>query len=142
MTHDDELHGAFGELLGAPPPHADPLPAVHRRVGRLRRRRTMLATATASVFLVGAAGTIYGVTRPAPRHPAQQAITEVVSIDPQLSLHVDAAASVAAGGDEQVTVVLTGAGESADVYGWRVGWGDGGLDRVFGSADCRTGPPR
>jgi len=142
MTGDDRrLHGAFADLLGTPPAHDDPLAGVHRRVGRMRRRRNVVTGAAASLVVVGAAATIYGVTRPAkaPQH-REQVTTQVVVIDPRLSLQVDVTPTVAVGADETVTAVLTGTGEPADRYGWRVAWGDGGLDRVFGSDDCTAGP--
>lgn len=142
MTGDDRrLNDAFSDLLGTPPVHADPLDGVHRRVGRMRRRRNVVATAAVSLTIVGAVAAIYGITRPssAPSHEAP-ATTEVVVINPRLSLHVDAGPTVAVGAEETVTVTLTGTGEPADRYGLRVAWGDGGLDRVFGSDNCRTGP--
>jgi hypothetical protein len=142
VTRDDErLRGAFADLLADAPAHGDPAPAVQRRISRAQRRRTTVAAVTASVFVIAAGATVYGVTRPASHHP-RETTTEVVSVNPRLSLRVDVAASVTVGVDEQVTVVLSGAGEAAELYGWRVGWGDGGLDRVFGSADCRTGSPK
>lgn len=143
MTDDQRLHDAFYDVLGTAPAHADPLDGVHRRVGRMRRRRNVVATAAVSVTVIGAVAAIYGITRPSPA-PKQQApaTTEIVVINPQLSLHVDAGPTVAVGAEETVTVVLTGIGEPADRYGLRVAWGDGGIDRVFGSDDCRTGPVR
>jgi len=144
MTGDDQrLQSAFSDLLGTPPVHADPLDGVHRRVGRMRRRRNVVATAAVSVTAVGAAAAIYAVTRPSPPvAPAHQppATTEVVVINPQLSLDVDVAPTVAVGAEETVTVVLTGTGEPADRYGFRVAWGDGGIERIFGSDNCHTGP--
>ncbi|MDQ1686653.1 MAG: hypothetical protein QOC82_3390 [Frankiaceae bacterium] len=141
MTGDDQrLHGAFADLLGTPPPHADPMPGIQHRVGRIRRSRNVIGAATASVTIVAAAAVIYGVTRPSPTAPhKQEPTTQVVVINPQLSLRIEAEPSVAVGAEEQVSVVLTGTGEPADDYGLRVAWGDGGLDRVFGSADCHTG---
>ena len=143
MTRDDEhpagaqIQRAFADVLGAPPPHGDPLAGVGDRIGRIERRRTIVATAVVTISVVGAAAAIYGVTRPAASSHPDRPASQVVAIDPQLSLRVTAARTVAAGGDEQITVVLTGTGEPAASYGFRVAWGDGGLDRVFGSDDCR-----
>jgi len=139
VTGDDQrLHGAFADLLGTPPPHADPLAGIHRRVGRMQRRRTAVATVAASVTILGAAAAIYGITRPSSSH-REQFQSKVEAIDPRLFLSVDAPTTVAVGHGEQVTVKLTGTGESADSYGLRVAWGDGGIDRIFGSDDCHTG---
>jgi hypothetical protein len=138
-SSEHRVRGAFAEMIGTTPAYGDPVGGVHQRVGRLRRRRTIVATAAATVVLAGAATAAYDITRPASHQPTE-VTTEVVAIDPHLSLHVDATAAAAVGSDEQVSVVLTGTGESADVYGWRVAWGDGGLDRVFGSDNCRSTP--
>jgi hypothetical protein len=136
--HAARLHGVFADIL-QPPPHGDPLPGIHRRVGRAQHRRTAAAAAVAVVALAGAGVGVYTATRPAAR--PGEAATQVVTINPRLNLDVAAAESVAVGAEEQVTIVLTGTGEPADTYGWRVSWGDGGLDRVFGSSDCRGGSP-
>jgi len=139
MTGDEErLHGAFAGLLDPAPPHVDPIAGIHQRVGRMQRRRTVVATVAASVTIVGAAAAIYGITRPAGANNTQTA-TQVVNIDPRLSLRVDAPTAVAVGAEEQVTVTLAGTGEPAETYGLRVAWGDGGIDRVFGSTNCHTG---
>lgn len=141
MSDDQRLQGAFADMLGTPPAYAEPLAGVHRRLGRMRRRRTAVATVAASITIVGAAAVIYDVTRPASGpHRQTPAATQVTVVNPNFSLRVDAPPTVAVGAEEAITVVLTGTGEPADSYGLRVAWGDGGIERIFGSDNCRIGP--
>ena len=135
MTEHDDLHDAFGALLGhsALPP-VDRREQVQVRIGRIRRRRQAVSAAGAAVVLAGAGLVFANVRNHAPAHVSVAALRAAPAA--RLTLEVVGGGTHTVGKGITFKVLLTGLSENPDDYGLLYKFGDNHQFRAYGASHC------
>jgi hypothetical protein len=135
MTDHDDLHDAFGALLGqtALPP-VDRAEQVHARIGRIRRRRQAAGAVGAAVVIAGAGLVFANVRNHAPSHESVAALRAAPA--PKFSLSVLGGPHGKVNKPITLQLTMTGLAENPDDYGLKFNFGTGSPFRLYGTSHC------
>lgn len=135
MTDHDDLHDAFGALLGhtALPP-VDRAEQVHARIGRIRRRRQAVSAVGAAVVIAGAGLVFANVRNHTPAHQSVAALRAAPAA--RLTVEVDGGGTHKVGRAVTFQVLLTGLSENPGDYGIKIRDTRTLYDRYYGASHC------